>query len=67
MKFQEALTALDNGKKVTRTDDTWENYFLAVSEEYGGLTLFSTVDGWCDTQHPVNARDLIANDWEIVP
>ena len=64
MKFEEVLPALRVGKKIRRGDIVWQNYygFLFISETENKISS----DNVRNDDYKIIAKDLIADDWEIV-
>jgi hypothetical protein len=67
MNFEQALSKLKDGEKITRKHDPmWEGYFLSLVQDDGEHIWLFDKDGWVDTNHAVMNSDLLAEDWGVV-
>lgn len=66
MKFEEALAAMREGKKVNREFLSWDE--TAYGEYHGDVCVFNkTSDGWAlQDVAAMDGTDILADDWQIV-
>lgn len=70
MKFEEALKAMREGKKVSKKDRFYSRYFVDALYIDNGCLMWHCVD---DEDYPVDdcdeglaSTDIMSEDWEIV-